>query len=86
MRDNYGRNFSDLPDRREGDAIAEACRMQLWLELRPHNNTYILDAQFLENNEPLEDDIPDWVTTVDCDDSDDGLAVRQLLVDAIEQS
>ena len=70
----------------EGDATAEVCWMQLHLTLRgPHdNNTYSLEAQFLENNCSL--DIPDWVTMVDVDDSDDALAVRQLLADAIEQS
>ena len=89
MRHNLPQEFEDSSDLHnlevvEGDATAEVCRMQLWLELRPHNNTYILDAQFSENNDSL--DIPDWVTTVDQDDSDGGLAVRQLLVDVIEQS
>jgi len=91
MRHNLPQKFkksSDLHDLEvvEGDATAEVCRMQLHLTLRgPHdNNTYRLEAQFLENNCSL--DIPDWVTTVDQDDSDGGLAVRQLLVDAIEQS
>ena len=90
MRHNLPQKFkksSDLHDLEvvEGDATAEVCRMQLWLTLDgPHNNTYSLKAQFLENNCSL--DIPDWVTMVDQDDSDDALAVRQLLVDAIEQS
>ena len=90
MRHNLPQKFkksSDLHDLEvvEGDATAEVCRMQLWLTLRrARNNKFILKAQFLENNCSL--DIPDWVTTVDCDDSDDALAVRQLLADAIEQS
>lgn len=91
MRHNLPREYEDSSDLHdlevvEGDATAEVCRMQLHLTLRgPHdNNTYSLEAQFLENNCSL--DIPDWVTMVDVDDSDDALAVRQLLADAIEQS
>ena len=90
MRHNLPREYEDSSDLHdlevvEGDATAEVCRMQLWLTLQAQsNNTFILKAQFLENNDSL--DIPDWVTTVDQDNSDDGLAVRQLLADAIEQS
>ena len=52
--------------------------------LRRARNKFILKAQFLENNCSL--DIPDWVTMVDQDDSDDGLAVRRVIADVIEQS
>lgn len=90
MRHNLPGKYEDSSDLHdlevvEGDATAEVCRMQLWLTLQAQsNNTFILKAQFLENNCSL--DIPDWVTMVDQDDSDDGLAVRQVITDAIEQS
>ena len=93
MRHNLPREFEDSSDLHdyelvEGDATAEVCRMQLWLTLRrARNNKFILKAQFLENNCSLDFlGYVETVTTVDQDDSDDALAVRQLLVDAIEQS
>ena len=92
LRENYGGNVNDdhasLPSNMTyGRDIVEVCRMGLKLHLRDfgNNKTMFLGATYCDSYWDAIDREPEWVERVD-DTSNSSFAIRDFLLDAVEQS